>query len=56
MLEPEFVERVFPVLVMVLCALGSAVYLFNGKWGSAMYWIAAFLINFSIVFLVPKFG
>lgn len=50
------IEKMLPTIIMIEMFLASIPYFINGKYGSGLYWLAAGLINFGIVFLMPKFG
>lgn len=44
--------KVFSYLILVLYTLNSTRWLFARNWGQALYWAAAFLITFSVTFLM----
>lgn len=48
--------NVLPVIVMVESYLAVIPLAIAGKWGSALYWFAAGLLNMTVIFLVKKFG
>jgi hypothetical protein len=47
------IYNIIPVAIMVqnfMAAIGCAYF---GKYGSATYWMAAGLLNFAVIFLIP---
>jgi hypothetical protein len=49
-------ESILPIIVIVESFLAGIVYLFFGKWGSAVYWLSAGTINFAALYLIRRFG
>jgi NADH:ubiquinone oxidoreductase subunit 6 (subunit J) len=49
-------DRFFPCLIMSLYILSSARYFLHKNVGHGMYWISAFMITFTVTFLMkgPK--
>jgi len=47
---------VLPIIIMVESFLASALLLVYGRWGTGIYWLSAGLLNFSIIFLIKRFG
>jgi hypothetical protein len=45
-----------PIIIMVESFLAVIPYAFSQKWGSAMYWLAAGLLNLAVIFMIKKFG
>jgi len=45
-----------PTAIMVQMFLASIPLAYVGKWGSAIYWFSGGLLNFSVIFLIKKFG
>ena len=44
-------------LVLIALSVGSAVVCaYEKKYGSALYWASAAVINFAVAFLIPKLG
>jgi hypothetical protein len=48
--------NILPILVMAECFFASIPLAFTGKWGSALYWFAAGLINATVIFGIKRFG
>jgi len=48
--------QILPVVVMVESFAASIVLLVSKQWGSAVYWFAAGLLNFAVIFLIKRFG
>jgi hypothetical protein len=48
--------HVLPVIILIESWLASIPLAIAGKWGSAMYWFSAGLLNFSVIFLIKKMG
>jgi len=49
-------ERILPSIIMVEMFIASVPCIISGKYGSALYWAAAGLINLAVIFVLPKFG
>lgn len=43
-------ELIFPVLLILLDVGASVVYLANGDWKKAIYWVAAAVLNITVTF------
>lgn len=43
-----------PAVIMAESFAAAVVMAAVGRWGQAVYWAAAGLLNFSVVFLIPK--
>ena len=55
----ETMERyvqILPLIIMVESFLASIPLAISGKWGSSLYWFAAGILNFSVIFLIKKMG
>lgn len=52
----EKILQLLPVLIMIESFLAGGYLTVTGKIGSGMYWIAAGLLNFSVIFLIKRFG
>lgn len=48
--------NILPLLISLECALASIPLLMCRKWGSAIYWVGAALVNFSAAILIRRFG
>lgn len=48
--------KILPTIIMIEMFLASIPYLVSGKYGSFTYWFTAGLINFAVIYLLPKFG
>lgn len=48
--------NILPVVIMVESFLASIPLFVCGRYGSALYWFAAGLLNFAVIFLVKKWG
>jgi len=47
---------ILPTLIIVESFLAVIPLALNRQWGTATYWFAAGLINFSAMFLIKRFG
>jgi len=47
---------VLPIIIMVESFVASIPLAIKGQYGSALYWFAAGALNFSVIFLIKKFG
>ena len=45
-----------PIIIMVESFVASVPLFIKGQYGSAMYWLSAGILNFSVIFLIKKFG
>ena len=52
----NIIENILPVLIMIESFLASIILVVSHKYGSALYWGAAGLLNMSVIFLIKKFG
>lgn len=48
--------NLLPTIMMVLMFLASIPYALAGKWGSALYWFAAGLLNLAVIFFIKRTG
>jgi len=48
--------NLLPILIMVESFLAGIILAIFSKWGSALYWFSAGLLNFSVIFLIKRFG
>ena len=48
--------RVLPIIIMIESFAASILLFYFKQWGSAMYWLSAGLISFSVIFLVKYYG
>jgi len=47
---------ILPTAMIVQALIAGGILAFERKWGSALYWFSAALVNFSVVFVIPKTG
>ena len=47
---------VLPIVIMVESFIASIPLAYYGRWGSALYWFSAGLLNFAVVFCIRRFG
>ena len=45
-----------PIIIMVESFLASVPLVIYGRYGSALYWFSAGLLNFAVIFLIKRFG
>jgi len=45
-----------PTIIVIESFAASIILAFGGRWGSAIYWFAAGLLNGSIIFLIGRWG
>lgn len=48
--------KILPTIIMIEMFLAAIPYLVSGKYGSALYWFAAGLINLAVIYILPRFG
>jgi len=48
--------KILPVIIMVECFAASIPLFICQRWGSGVYWFAAGMLNFAIIFGVKKYG
>jgi len=48
--------NLLPVVIMIECFVASIPLFICQRWGSAVYWFSAGMLNFAIVFGVKKYG
>jgi hypothetical protein len=48
--------NLLPIIIMIQSFAASVPLFFYGRWGSGLYWFAAGLLNFTVIFLVKRFG
>jgi len=46
----------FPVIVVIESILAGIILMFFRKYGSALYWIGVGLLNFTVIFLIKRWG
>ena len=46
----------FPTLVITSSTIAGIIFIFVGKYGTGIYWLAAAAINYAATFLIPKLG
>lgn len=47
---------ILPTIIMVESFLASVPLALCGRWGSALYWFSAGLLNCSVIFFIKRFG
>ena len=52
----EKLIQVLPIIIMAESFLASIPLAIYGRWGSALYWFAAGLINMAVIFGIRRFG
>ncbi len=52
----EKVIYILPVVIMVECFLASIPLVVVGKYGSALYWFSAGLLNSAVIFGIKRMG
>lgn len=45
----RFFENIFPIILIILQLAAGAVDAFHGKWITAVYWIAAAVLNICVI-------
>jgi len=48
--------NILPIVIMIESFAASVPLFVCGRWGSGLYWFAAGLLNFTVVFGVKKWG
>ena len=48
--------HLLPIVIMVESFAASIPLAIYGKWGSALYWFAAGLLNMAVIFGIKRFG
>jgi hypothetical protein len=48
--------NILPVIIMIESFAASIPLFICQKWGSAIYWFSAGLLNFAVIFLIKRFG
>ena len=48
--------NVLPIIIMVESFLASIPLFWCKQWGSGLYWFSAGMLNFTVIFLIRKFG
>ena len=48
--------NLLPTIIMIESFLAVAPYALAGKWGSALYWFAAGLLNLAVIFFIKRYG
>lgn len=48
--------NLLPIIIMAESFLAAIPLFMAGRYGSALYWLAAGLLNFAVIFLVKRFG
>lgn len=48
--------QLLPIIIMVESFVASIPLFYYRQWGSAVYWFAAGLLNFAVIFLIKFYG
>ena len=48
--------NILPIIIMIESFLASIPLFIVGRYGSALYWLSAGLLNLSVIFMVRKYG
>ena len=48
--------NILPIIIMIESFLASIPLIACGRWGSGLYWFAAGLLNFAVIFLIKRWG
>jgi len=48
--------QILPLLIMLESFLAAVPLAIAGRWGPAVYWFAAGLLNFSVIFMMERTG
>ena len=49
-------DKIFPIIIIILMFFASIVCAFKQQWGSVIYWMSGSLINVAATFLMKRFG
>jgi len=52
----EKILHILPTVIVIESILASIIYAAGGKFGSALYWISAALLNISVIWLIKNIG
>jgi hypothetical protein len=55
-LRMERIINFLPTLIVIESIFASIIYAIDKRWGSALYWISAALLNISAIWLIKKVG
>ena len=45
-----------PILMIIEAVLAAGLLFWCKRWGSGVYWLAAAMLNFAVVFLIRRWG
>jgi len=48
--------NILPIVIMVESFAAAVPLMVYGRWGSGLYWFAAGLLNFAVIFCIKKWG
>ena len=48
--------KILPTIIMIESFLASIPLLIYGRYGSALYWLCAGLLNFAVIYGIKRFG
>lgn len=52
----EKLLQILPIIIMIESIFAGGYLIIQGKAGSGLYWLSAGVLNFSVIFLIEKFG
>jgi len=52
----EKLLNILPIIIMVESLAASVPYFIYKNWGTGLYWLSAGVLNFSVIFLIKKYG
>jgi hypothetical protein len=52
----HLIQNILPIIIITESILAAGILFFYQKWGSGLYWLAAGILNFSVIFLIKKWG
>ena len=48
--------NILPIIIMAECLAASIPHFIYKNWGSALYWLSAGVLNFTVIFAIKKYG
>ena len=52
----ERIINLLPTIIVIESVFAGIIYVFDKKWGSAIYWFSAALLNISAIWLIKEAG
>ena len=52
----ERIINLLPTIIVIESVFAGIIYALGKKWGSALYWFSAALLNISAIWLIKKVG